>query len=118
MLTQIESFPGVFVASTNLIDNLDQAALRRFDIKMKFDFLRPDQLWLLFERQCHTLGLDSPSKSLQAEIRMMTNVTPGDFAAITRRHRFSQFSSPAEVLHTLKEECQLKDGPMRPIGFL
>ena len=118
MLTQIESFPGVFVASTNLIDNLDQAALRRFDIKMKFDFLRPDQLWLLFERQCHTLGLDSPPKSLQAEIRMMINVTPGDFAAITRRHHFLQFSSPAEVLHALKEECQLKDLPIRSIGFL
>ena len=43
MLTQIESFPGIFIASTNLRDNLDQAALRRFDIKIRFDYLLPKQ---------------------------------------------------------------------------
>ena len=36
MLTQIENFPGFFIASTNLIDVLDAASLRRFDLKVKF----------------------------------------------------------------------------------
>ena len=35
MLTQTESFSGVFIASTNLMGGLDQAALRRFDLKVK-----------------------------------------------------------------------------------
>ncbi|MBW6608203.1 ATP-binding protein, partial [Salmonella enterica subsp. enterica serovar Weltevreden] len=47
MLTQMESFSGVFVASTNLMEGLDQAALRRFDLKVKFDYLRADQAWAL-----------------------------------------------------------------------
>ena len=29
MLTQLESFDGVFIASTNLMDRLDAAVLRR-----------------------------------------------------------------------------------------
>ena len=45
MLSQMESFSGVFIASTNLMAGLDQAALRRFDLKVKFDFLRTDQAW-------------------------------------------------------------------------
>ena len=39
MLTQIERFEGVMVVSTNLIEVLDPAALRRFDLKLKFDYL-------------------------------------------------------------------------------
>lgn len=32
MLTQMESFDGIFIASTNLFENLDEASLRRFDM--------------------------------------------------------------------------------------
>lgn len=39
MLTQIERFEGLMVVSTNLIEVLDPAALRRFDLKLKFDYL-------------------------------------------------------------------------------
>ena len=42
MLTQMESYRGLFIASTNLMQGLDQATLRRFDLKVKFDFLRPN----------------------------------------------------------------------------
>jgi AAA+ superfamily predicted ATPase len=40
MLTQMESFGGVFIASTNLMGQLDAAVLRRFDLKVKLDALR------------------------------------------------------------------------------
>ena len=39
-LVQLESFNGVVVATTNRFDELDQAALRRFDFKMHFDFFK------------------------------------------------------------------------------
>ena len=48
MLTQIESFNGVFICSTNLMDSLDTAALRRFDLKIKFAHLNKLQAWGLF----------------------------------------------------------------------
>lgn len=64
MLTQMESFPGIFIASTNLMDGLDQASLRRFDLKVKFDFLRSEQAWELVRRYCKQLQLPSPQPEL------------------------------------------------------
>ena len=57
MLTQMESFGGLFIASTNLMDGLDAASLRRFDLKVRFDYLRPDQAWALLDRYLVDFGL-------------------------------------------------------------
>jgi SpoVK/Ycf46/Vps4 family AAA+-type ATPase len=40
-LEQIESFDGILVATTNLLDNLDKAFSRRFNYKI--EFLKPDE---------------------------------------------------------------------------
>ena len=60
MLTQMESFAGVFVATTNLLDGLDPASLRRFDLKARFDYLRPEQAAELLRRRCRALRLEAP----------------------------------------------------------
>ena len=54
MLQQMERFPGIFIAATNLADNLDAAALRRFDFKLHFRPLLAAQRRSLFARE--TLG--------------------------------------------------------------
>ena len=84
MLTQMESFPGVFIASTNLVDNLDQAALRRFDLKIRFDYLLPRQSRTLLESYCNSLNLNTPCKALASRLGRLNNLTPGDFASIVR----------------------------------
>lgn len=43
LLTQMEAFEGIFVASTNLIDTLHAASLRRFDFDVKFGYLTREQ---------------------------------------------------------------------------
>ena len=43
---------------------LDQAALRRFDLKVKFDFLRPEQAWELLRRHCAAMSLPAPQPSM------------------------------------------------------
>ena len=117
MLARMESFPGVFIASTNLLDNLDQAALRRFDLKIKFDFLLPRQSHALLESYCNNLNLDAPDKALAARIGRLNNVTPGDFAAVVRRHRFQPICTAADMVVALEEECSLKENFKPPIGF-
>ncbi|MDE0512135.1 MAG: ATP-binding protein [Gammaproteobacteria bacterium] len=117
MLTQMESFPGVFIASTNLVDNLDQASLRRFDLKIKFDFMLPRQSQALLENYCHTLDLDIPDNGLAASLSRLHHLTPGDFAAVMRRRRFMPVCSAAEIMSALEEECSLKENFKRPIGF-
>ena len=117
MLTQIESFPGIFIASTNLRDNLDQAALRRFDMKIKFDYLLPHQSRALLESYCDTLNLEPPDTALTARLGRLHNLTPGDFAAVTRRHRFKPVGTATDMVCALEEECSLKENFKRPIGF-
>jgi transitional endoplasmic reticulum ATPase len=57
LLTQMEAFEGIFVASTNLIDTMDAASLRRFDFKLKFDYLNRDQRRALVAKSlCHGQG--------------------------------------------------------------
>jgi SpoVK/Ycf46/Vps4 family AAA+-type ATPase len=119
MLSQMESFSGILIASTNLMDGLDQAALRRFDLKLKFDYLQPEQAWILFDRQCHALGLGRPAVSLKREVESLRVLTPGDFAAVARQHRFRPAHGPLAVLNALKDECALKAGGGKAtIGFV
>lgn len=118
MLTQMESFSGIFIASTNLVEGLDQAALRRFDLKVKLDCLRPEQAWELLLRHCDSLGLPLPSEALQFRLHGLRSLTPGDFAAVVRQHRFRPFTSASHLVAALESDCGLKQGGRGPIGFL
>ena len=118
MLTQMESFSGVFIASTNLMDGLDQAALRRFDLKIKFDFLLVDQAWQLLIEHCKKLQLLPPSQELRARVNCMHKLTPGDFAAVLRQHRFRSIETSAMFVAALEAECAIKEGVKRPMGFI
>ncbi|HEX5360717.1 MAG TPA: ATP-binding protein, partial [Fluviicoccus sp.] len=119
MLTQMESFSGIFIASTNRLDGLDQATLRRFDLKMKFGYLKPAQAWALFLRFCDSLGLAAPEPVLRGALERIAVLTPGDFATLRRQHRLRPLVSASQVLERLIEECDLKeDGRQRSIGFL
>ena len=118
LLTQLESFGGVFVASTNLMAGLDQAALRRFDLKVKFDYLEPAQAHLLFTRHCERLALPLPDDGHRALFSRLRNLTPGDFAAATRQHRFRPFQSSFNFVAALEAESVLKGSSSSSIGFL
>ncbi|BFQ92948.1 MULTISPECIES: hypothetical protein [Gallibacterium] len=64
MLTQIKKFEGLLIVSTNLIDNLDLAALCRFDFKLHFEYLEPEQRKDVAISQAKKLGLTSLNKGL------------------------------------------------------
>jgi len=117
MLTQMEAFSGVFVASTNLMDNLDPAALRRFDIKVKFGYLTTEQAWALLQRYCAALGLPAPESALKPRLGRLTQLTPGDFALVARQHGFRPLVAPSALLAALERECAIKGGNRMPIGF-
>jgi len=118
MLTQMESYSGVFIASTNLMDGLDQASLRRFDLKVRFDYLKSTQALRLLLQYCLALGLPSPSSSVQSRLARLSLLTPGDFAAVARQHRFRPIISPTALVVALEQECQLKhEGRRHAIGF-
>jgi hypothetical protein len=48
----------------------------------------------------------------------LERLTPGDFAVVSRQHRFRPIGSPAMLVAALDAECALKEGPKPSIGFL
>lgn len=117
MLTQMEAFSGVFVASTNLMDTLDAASLRRFDARIRLGYLRPMQAWSLFEALAGQIGIAVPTE-LRAAMAGMKVLTPGDFAAEAWRCRLDGPRDAGELLARLRAVCEAKPGVgRRAIGF-
>ena len=87
LLTQMEAFEGVFICTTNLMESLDAASLRRFPWKIHFGWLTPNQRWGLFLQEFARLGGDvDEALSYRAEIRRVEHLTPGDVAAVVRQY--------------------------------
>lgn len=118
MLTQMESFEGIFIASTNLMRDLDQAALRRFDLKVKFDYLGAKQAWELLQRHCADMHMESPDLALKHRLDALRNLTPGDYAAVSRQHQFRALRDAKALVEALEVEAGMKESTGRSIGFV
>ena len=119
MLTQMEAYKGIFIASTNLFENIDEAALRRFDINLKFDFMRTEKAWELFLETCQKLNLPMNPLDLQKHFQELRNLTPGDFEQLGRQSRFLKLESANDALQVLSKAVGLKKvDSSRHIGFL
>ena len=117
MLTQMESYEGVFIASTNLMSALDTAAMRRFDVKLKFDYLKPEQIWSLFATLAESLGFSS-FDDLKKRLIKLNYVTPGDFATVSRKLRLVKAKTPEHLAEMIESECFAKaSAQKRAIGF-
>ncbi len=108
MLLQMEKFNGIFVATTNLMDNIDKAALRRFDLKVEFKALNPAQRVNLFKKECAILGLKCESRAKES-VERLELLTPGDFAAVKRQNKFSPIKDGNDFYARLCEEVRVKD---------
>ena len=64
------------------------------------------------------LELAPPEKAELARVRRLALLTPGDFAALARRHRFTPFTGCTRFVDGLEQECPLKRGKSAGIGFL
>ena len=105
MLTQMENFKGIFIAATNFDGTLDTASRRRFALKVKFGYLKPEgieKLWQAF----------FPSVTMPDAARTLRMLTPGDFNAAYSTLRFYDKSELTAdvVMQALKSEIAYKDG--------
>jgi SpoVK/Ycf46/Vps4 family AAA+-type ATPase len=119
MLVQMESFNGIFIATTNLMDNLDPASLRRFDLKMEFTYLKPEQASKLFISECENIGLNKISNDDTKKIKSLSLLTPGDFAAVFRQNRFNPIENVNDFYQRLKSEVTIKTiDSSKKMGFV
>jgi transitional endoplasmic reticulum ATPase len=102
------------------MESLDDASLRRFDLKIRFDYLRPKQAWPLFRQTLADHGRKSPVKGQwQQRLQRLDRLTPGDFQTVLRARRLDATPiSPEGLMQGLEQECALKDQRHgRGIGF-
>ena len=121
MLQQMERHHGVFICTTNLLDRIDQAALRRFTFKIKFKPLTAEQR----ERMFVTEALKGDANALTDEVRRrlakLEQLAPGDFAAVKRQtdilaaeFTVEEFLEQLEAEHRIKPEVR----EQRSMGFV
>ena len=119
MLVQMENFDGIFIATTNLMDNLDKASLRRFDLKLEFDYLKPTQAWEMFLSYCKDLKIRKPTVSFRSGVESLRHLTPGDFAAVMRQNRFRPIKNVKNFITRLEDEIKVKNvDSSRKMGFI
>lgn len=120
LLTQMEAFDGIFVCTTNLMNRLDQASLRRFAFKIKFDYLTSDQRWTMFLQELKRMGCDvSQASEWEGRVRRLDTLTPGDFAVVSRQaSMLGETPTPGTVYGVLHGECEVKDQTRKPMGFV
>ena len=108
MLVQMESFDGIFIATTNLINNLDKACLRRFDLKLEFGYLLPEQAQNLFKKECALLKVKF-DEDASKKVSSLGLLAPGDFASVRRQAKFRPIKNGDDFCHRLELEVALKN---------
>jgi SpoVK/Ycf46/Vps4 family AAA+-type ATPase len=121
MLQGMERFAGIFVCTTNLMDRIDQAALRRFTFKIRFQPLTQPQREKMFVTEA--LGGDAAqlTPAMCTRLARLEQLCPGDFAAVKRQVDILAASfSPDEFLEQLEAEHRIKPEvrESRPMGFV
>lgn len=119
LLTQMEAFDGIIICTTNLMENLDQASLRRFAFKIKLDYLTPPQRGRMFVQEYVRIGgSESEAQACSKRVMQLERLTPGDFANVARQLRFhSTQPSASDFLELLAQETRQKQGNHR-MGFV
>jgi SpoVK/Ycf46/Vps4 family AAA+-type ATPase len=120
MLQQMERFEGVFICTTNLIDRIDEAALRRFTFKIQFKPLTREQREKMFITEALEGNAANFTGKMSDALHKMAMLTPGDFASIKRQITlFDETISPEDFLAQLEQEHKVKPDVKwsRGIGF-
>ncbi|WP_017431207.1 AAA family ATPase [Vreelandella jeotgali] len=118
LLVQIENFDGILLATTNRVDSLDRAVMRRFDLKVEFLPLPPaplrDLLKAVLPERDHSRLAALPDAQLDRR-----RVTPGNVR--TALDQLDLRGLPvrlSSLLDALIHEEREQHGNQRPIGFV
>ncbi|PKO28341.1 MAG: ATPase [Betaproteobacteria bacterium HGW-Betaproteobacteria-9] len=120
MLQGMERYDGIFICTTNLMDSIDQAALRRFTFKIHFKPLTAPQRETMFVVEALGGEAAALEPALRERLARLDQLCPGDFAAVKRQVEIlGESIEPAEFLAQLEAEHRIKPGvrEARKIGF-
>jgi SpoVK/Ycf46/Vps4 family AAA+-type ATPase len=120
MLQGMERHRGVFICTTNLMDRLDPAAMRRFTFKIEFLPLTPTQREAVFMAEACS-GQGALPASIARRLADLDQLCLGDVAAVKRQADILDTPmAPEEFLEQLEAEHRLKPEvrERRSMGFV
>ena len=124
-LTHLEECKGFVICTTNYIDKLDRAVLRRFSTKIEFTYANEKQKLALFEAELLPLSHKELTADDKLRLSKIKYLTPGDFHVIKAMHTglFVNEDSLCNsvFLSELENEAKLKnieEHQGKKIGFL
>ena len=88
LLVQVERFHGWLICTTNFLEGLDEAALRRFALKVRFEPPNATQRLALTRAAALALHLewtDTHAAQIGAILARAPGLTPGDVAAVVEQ---------------------------------
>ncbi len=121
-LTAMEQYRGILICTTNLLDSLDPATLRRVDFKVSLQYITTDQARQmalnLFSKFAVKLKV-ADKERLTSAIRRL-KLSHGDFAVLFRRYSVLKTTpSVATLISDLQLEISFREKDSnRPIGFI
>ncbi len=120
MLTNMETFRGMCICATNFKKIVDMAAIRRFNIKLEFDYLTPQGITTFYNLFLTGLPQSSLSDYDAARIGSLSGLTPGDFKVVYQKFLlFEKTELTHEMLITgLEQELHSRNEHYgKKIGF-
>ncbi len=117
-LSCIDRFQGVFIATTNILNTLDLAAIRRFQWKITFRHLTQKSRIEMFRANFKKFMNGPLPADIQTSLHRMEGLTPADFGIVLRKltWRDKQSISLQEILTDLEIELNSRS-LNHPIGF-
>ena len=120
-LTRMEMFRGILICTTNQLEDLDPASIRRFNHKIEFKYLTPDGNIIFYNKLLLPLLKTLPDPETEKQIRKLENLTPGDFKTVRDQLAFypKKKLSHSQLVAALKEEAHIKNlqSGRKVVGF-
>ena len=111
MLTQMEAAQYPFICTTNLMNTLDKASLRRFSFKVKYDYLTPEMVVRAFHDFFGVVVT-------VADVTDLTKLAPGDFSVVKSKAEIMDITDKSELISMLRAEQSVKgETTHAKIGF-
>ncbi|MGH1449558.1 MAG: AAA family ATPase [Pseudomonadaceae bacterium] len=119
LLVQMEQYQGVLVMATNHMRVVDSAALRRFDFKIRFEYLKSEQAARFCQKVLAGVG-EMVDMTLVHRRLAGIELAPGDFATVKRRLGVlgEELTADSLLKGLYAEWQQRQEGAGRRIGFV
>lgn len=121
LLVQIENHHGIIICTTNRLEDIDPAAIRRFPLKVKFDFLKPKQILDTYNQVLSPLVRSQQTKSDLFRLENMAHVATADLFLV--RNNILSYGDKNSISHSsmidaIQQEVDVKNPSQgQVIGF-